>query len=120
MSGGCSRATPVPTGAISKRSKALTTRPAARLGRNIRQAYARARFEKDGEVETFHPVARARREGSRPLNRSALDRDVVRKCRKRPFTTHADRRQRSLWSARCSAAEAGGQGSPGSPGRAMR
>ena len=84
MSGGCSRATPVPTGAISKRSKALTTRPAARLGRNIRQAYARARFEKDGEVETFHPVARARREGSRPLNRSALDRDVVRKCRKRP------------------------------------
>ena len=27
---------------------------------------------------------------------------------------------RSLWSARCSAAEAGGQGSPGSPGLAMR
>ena len=41
-------------------------------------------------------------------------------CRKRPFTTHADRRQRSLWSAGCSAAEAGGQGSPASPGRAMR
>ena len=39
---------------------------------------------------------------------------------KRPFTTQADRRQRSLWSAGCSAAEAGGQGSPGSPGRAMR
>ena len=68
MSGGCSRATPVPTGAISKRSKALTDSTRRRdLGRNIRQAYARARFEKDGEVETFHPVARARREGSRPV-----------------------------------------------------
>ena len=37
------------------------------------------------------PVARARREGPRPLNRSALDRDAARKCPKRPFTTHADR-----------------------------
>ena len=43
MSGDCPRATPVPTGAISKRSKALTTRPDARPGQNIRQAYARAR-----------------------------------------------------------------------------
>ena len=91
MSGDCPRATPVPTGAISKRSKALTTRPDARPDRNIRQAYARARFEKDGEVETFHPVARARREGSRPVNRSALDRDVDRKCPKRPFAIHVAR-----------------------------
>ena len=44
-------------------------------------------------------VARARREGPRPLNRSALDRDAARKCPKRPFTTQADRLQRSLWSA---------------------
>ena len=41
-------------------------------------------------------VARARREGPRPLNRSALDRDAARKCPKRPFTTHADRRRQRL------------------------
>ena len=34
---------------------------------------------------------RARREGPRPLNRSAPDRDAARKCRKRAFTTHTDR-----------------------------
>ena len=28
------------------------------------------------------------------MNRSALDRDVVRKCRKRPFTIHADQLRR--------------------------
>ena len=36
-------------------------------------------------------VARARREGPRPLNRSALDRDAARKCPKRPFAIQADR-----------------------------
>ena len=45
-------------------------------------------------------VARARREGPRPLNRSALDRDAARKCPKRAFTTHADRLRPRLESGR--------------------